>query len=156
MIEFFAENGYTFFWLAVAIATAVVEGMTCGLVSIWFVPGALIALVISLFCDLFWVQLLAFLFISLATLILVKTVFKKFLPNKKAFRSNSDSLIGARGVVQEQIDNLHETGSVKVRSLVWTARSADDSVIIPEGAIVTVQEIQGVKLICAVAPKADT
>jgi membrane protein implicated in regulation of membrane protease activity len=148
MLEFFVENGYTLFWLAVAIATAVVEGMTCGLVSVWFVPGALVALVISFFCDLFWVQLLAFLLISLASLILVKTVFKKYLPNQKAFRSNSDALIGERGIVLETVDNLHETGSVKIRSLVWTARSSDDRTVLPEGSFVIIEDISGVKLIC--------
>lgn len=153
MPEFFAENGYILFWLAVAISTAIVEGMTCGLVSIWFVPGALVALVIAFFCDLFWLQVLAFLLVSLGTLILVRTVFKKYLPNKKAFRSNADSLIGARGTVQEEINNLHETGSVKIRSLVWTARALDDSTVIPAGSIVTVTDIQGVKLICTLDPE---
>ena len=144
------ENGDVFFWLMVAIATAVVEGLTCGLVSIWFVPGALGALILALCTDLIWLQVLVFLLLSLTTLILCKTVFKNVLNKKKTFQANSDALIGAHGVVEEDIDNIHETGSVKIRSLVWTARSVDDNVVIPAGTVITVREIAGVKLICSI------
>ena len=37
-----------YFWAAVALAAAVLEGITIQLVSIWFVAGALAALVSSL------------------------------------------------------------------------------------------------------------
>ena len=149
MPSVFIENGDVFFWLMVAIATAVIEGLTCGLVSIWFGPGALVALILALFTDLIWVQILVFLVLSLITLILFKTVFKNVFRRKNAFQANSDALIGAHGIVEETIDNIRETGSVKVRSLVWTARSDDDSVVIPAGSVVTVHAISGVKLICS-------
>ena len=150
MLAFLSNYGDVFFWLTVAVMAAVVEGMTNGLVSIWFVPGALIALLLSLVTDLIWLEILVFLLVSLATLILTKTVFKQHFQKKKPFRANSDALIGTCGIVEEPIDNLHETGSVKIRSLVWTARSADDGTVIPAGSMVTVQDIVGVKLICSV------
>ena len=74
--------------------------------------------------------------------------------NKAKNRTNADALIGAHAIVQETIDNLHESGSVKVKGLVWTARSTDDDITIPAGSLVTVCEISGVKLICK--PKAET
>ena len=49
--------------------------------------------------------------------------------------------------MQETVNNIAETGSVKIRGLVWTARALKDKEI-PAGTIVTVREIQGVKLIC--------
>ena len=61
---------------------------------------------------------------------------------------NVDALVGAHAIVTEEIDNLHETGSVKVRSLIWTARSTENDVKIPVGSVVTVCEVAGVKLIC--------
>lgn len=145
---FFAENGAAIFWLIVAVAAAVVEGMTCDLVSIWFVPGALAAMLLSLFVDSAWLQITLFLALSVLMLVLMKTVFKKYLPQSKSTKTNADALIGEHAVVQEEINNIYETGSVKVKSLVWTARSVDDSVVIPAGSIVTVTEIRGVKLIC--------
>ena len=146
---FLAENGVAIFWLAVAIAAVVIESMTCDLVALWFVPGALGAMLLSLFVDASWVQITLFLLLSVLMLVLAKTVFKKYLPqNKSKTRTNADALIGTHGVVVEDVDNLRETGSVKVKSLVWTARSSDNAVKIPAGTIVTICEISGVKLIC--------
>jgi membrane protein implicated in regulation of membrane protease activity len=50
-------------------------------------------------------------------------------------------------VVREAIDNLHGTGAVAVDGKVWTARTADDSVVVPAGETVTAVRIEGVKLI---------
>jgi membrane protein implicated in regulation of membrane protease activity len=146
--NFFAEYGVAFFWLFIAIAAAVVESQTCDLVALWFVPGALTAMVVSLFVDWVWLQIIIFLVLSVSTLVLAKTVFKKHLPHNKAEKLNADSYVGEHGVVTEEIDNILETGSVKLRGLVWTARSNDDAVKIPVGSVITVREIAGVKLIC--------
>jgi membrane protein implicated in regulation of membrane protease activity len=146
--NFFAEYGVAFFWLFIAIAAAVVESQTCDLVALWFVPGALTAMVVSLFVDWVWLQIIIFLVLSVSTLVLAKTVFKKHLPQNKAEKLNADSYVGEHGVVTEEIDNILETGSVKLRGLVWTARSSDDAVKIPVGSVITVREIAGVKLIC--------
>ena len=146
--SFFAEYGVALFWLIIAIAAAVVESQTCDLVALWFVPGALTAMVVSLFVDWVWLQIVIFLVLSASTLILAKTVLKKHLPQNKAEKLNADSYVGEHGVVTEEIDNILETGSVKLRGLVWTARSSDDAVRIPVGSVITVCEIAGVKLIC--------
>ena len=148
MLEFFAEYGFALFWIAVVAAAAIVEAETCDLVAIWFVPGALISMIIALFGVDFWIQAVVFIAISAASLILFFTVFKKRIPKKKKHQTNSDALIDAKGIVEEEINNIHEAGSVKVRGLVWTARSASDDIIIPAGTVVRVVEISGVKLIC--------
>lgn len=146
--NFLMENGAALIWIAVAITAAIAESTTCDLVAIWFVPGALSAMLLSLFVDAIWWQIAVFLVISGATLVLAKTVFKKYLPQSKPVKTNADALIGSHGIVEEEINNLRETGSVKSKALVWTARSTDDAVIIPAGSLVTVCEIRGVKLIC--------
>ena len=145
---FFADYGAALLWLSIAIAATVIESMTCDLVSIWFVPGALVAMVLSFFVDWAWLQITLFFGLSAIALILTKTVFKKYLPQSKSEKMNADALIGAHGRVQETVDNLSETGSVKIKGIVWTARSTDDRVRIEEGSLVTIREIAGVKLIC--------
>ena len=57
-------------------------------------------------------------------------------------------VLSDEALVRERIDNLEETGAVAVDGKVWTARSADGGVIAP-GAVVTVERIDGVKLIVA-------
>ena len=47
----------------------------------------------------------------------------------------------------QEIDNLAQTGQVRINDIEWTARSMDDGVKIEKDTIVEIREIQGVKLI---------
>ena len=142
------EGGAAFLWLFVAIAAVVVESMTCDLVAIWFVPGALSAMLLSMFTPSIGWQVAVFLTLSVLVLVLAKTVFKKYMPRAKKNVMNTDALIGTRAVVTEEINNLHGTGSVKVNGVAWTARATDPEATIPTGSIVVVKQIDGVKLVC--------
>ena len=141
-------GGATFLWLFVAIAAAVLESMTCDLVAIWFVPGALSAMLLSIFVPSIGWQIAVFLILSVAVLVLAKTVFKKYMPKVRKNVMNTDALIGARAVVAEEINNLHGTGSVKVNGVVWTARAVDPNATVEAGSVVIIKQIEGVKLIC--------
>ncbi|MBR3738003.1 MAG: NfeD family protein, partial [Eubacterium sp.] len=66
--------------------------------------------------------------------------------NFKAQKTNADRCIGEDAVVCEEINNLEAKGQVKVDGKIWSARSSDGS-IIPTDTIVTVEKIDGVKLI---------
>ena len=145
---FFAEYGFALFWVAVIAVAAIVEAETCDLVAIWFIPGALISMILALCGVDFWIQAVVFITLSAAILTLFFTVFKKRIPKKKAQPTNADALIGAKGIVEDKIDNIRETGSVKLRGLVWSARSSEESVTIEAGSVVVVKAIVGVKLIC--------
>lgn len=156
MGEFFMNYGPALFWVAVATVAVIVESQTCELISIWFVPGAIIAMVLSFFGVEFWIQTVVFVAFSAVTLTLVHTALKKYLPKRKETKTNVDALIGVKGIVEEDVDNIRETGSVKVRGLVWTARSTDDAIVIQKGSVVTVQEIVGVKMICQIDSAKET
>ena len=58
-------------WLIILVVLALAEAATINLVSIWFAAGALTALLISLFCQNFWIQLVVFLLVSTLCLALV-------------------------------------------------------------------------------------
>ena len=66
--------------------------------------------------------------------------------NKETIQTNANSLIGKKASVIQEIDNLAQTGQVRINDIEWTARSADDEKI-GEGTVVTIEEIRGVKLI---------
>ena len=66
--------------------------------------------------------------------------------NSRGQATNADRYLHLRGIVTETIDNAASKGSVKIEGRLWTARSADGS-IIPKGSIVAAREIRGVKLI---------
>lgn len=135
----------TVVWAAAIVVFLVLEGMTAGLVTIWFAVGAVAALLASIFGAPLWLQLVWFFVISIAALFLTRPLAKKYL-NNRTQATNADMYVGKECMVLETIDNVAGTGAVKVAGKVWTARSADDSVI-PEGARVEAARIEGVKLI---------
>ena len=146
MGAFFAEYGLMLFWAAIAILAFAVEAATADIVSIWFIPGAVISMILSLWVEQFWIQLVVFFVFSIGMLLITGKHFKRKNTEQSTF--NADSLIGAIATVQETVDNMRETGSVKIKGLVWTARSAEDGTAIPTGTLVEIKEISGVKLIC--------
>lgn len=134
-------------WLALLILFSVGEAITVGLTSIWFAVGALGALMCALVGGGVWLQVGVFLALSGLTLALVRPLAKKFLaPGYSA--TNADRVIGQEAVVTQTVDNLHGQGQVNIAGQTWTARSQDDTVI-PEGALVRVLRIEGVKVFVA-------
>ena len=138
-------------WLALLILFSVGEAITVGLTSIWFAVGSLGALLCALAGGNVWLQTGVFLALSGLTLALVRPLAKKFLtPSYSA--TNADRVIGQEAVVTQTIDNLHGQGQVNIAGQSWTARSEDDA-IIPEGELVRVLRIEGVKVF--VKPKEE-
>ena len=123
-------SGAVYIWLAAIIVFLLVEAGTVALVSIWFagVP----------------VQLAVFVLSSGLLLALMWPLAKKRI-NGRHVRTNADRLIGREVLVTEQIENLKETGEIKVNGVLWTAVSADGSVI-PEGSLVRIERLEGAKV----------
>ncbi len=134
------------FWLVVLALCAIVELITMGLTSVWFAGGALIAALIAFICPYFWVQIVAFIIVSVVLLVFTKPIAVKYF-NKGRIKTNADSLIGQRAIVVSEIDNLKGIGAVTVSGLDWSARTEEDGLVIPEKAVVVIKRIEGVKLI---------
>lgn len=136
----------SFIWLAVAAVLLVIEAATAGLTTIWFAGGALAAAIASYFGAGIFVQWLLFLCVSLVLLIFTRPMAVRYM-NKGTTKTNANSLIGRKAVVIQEIDNLAQTGQVRISDIEWMARTALDGEKIPEKEIVVIKEIQGVKLI---------
>lgn len=139
-----------FVWIVLAIAFAVLEAVTTQLVSIWFTIGAIGALAAYFLNASYTVQIVVFVAISVVAMVLTRPLVKKF-SKPKIQPTNADMLLNREAVVTEEINNTHSKGAVKIQGIVWTARSENDSEI-PEGEIVIVKAIEGVKLIVARKP----
>ena len=134
----------TIVWTAAIILFGIVEAVTAGLVCIWFVAGALVALVSAFVGASLPVQMILFLAVSAAALALTRPVLKK-LTNPAATPTNADRVLGEVARVTETIDNANSTGAVYVDGKTWSARSADGTVI-PAGSRACIQSMEGVKL----------
>ena len=133
-------------WLAFIVLAVIAEAASAALISVWFIPGAIVALILSLFGVPLWVQIVVFAVISILLLVFTRKLVKKFLAGKGQ-PTNADAVIGQKAVVTERVSNIEETGAVKVMGKEWTARS-EGGEIFDVGDVVTVKEISGVKLIC--------
>ena len=137
-----------FVWLAVVVGGVFCEAMTVSLVAIWFVPAALISLLLSLFGVAEWIQVLVFFLLAFAMIVVFRHIFKKRIRDKQtSVKTNTDRLLGKRAVVTEEIDNLHALGAVKIDGQEWSARSEGD-INVPVGTTVEILAVAGVKLIC--------
>lgn len=139
-------SGTIAFWVVALVVFLIVEAVTAGLVSIWFVFGSLVALICAALGAAVWLQIFWFVIVSVATLVLTRPLVKRYV-DSRSVATNADRSIGRAAVVTERIDNLAATGAVKLNGVVWTARSTDDAVAIETGERVTVRAIEGVKLI---------
>lgn len=135
-----------YFWLIVMIIFIIFELVTLGLTTIWFALGALVALAVAAVGGPLWLQILVFVLVSLLTLFGIRNLAVTFF-NQNREKTNADGLIGRKGIVTEEISNIHATGQVTVAGQEWTARSVADGVIYEAGAMVVIREIRGVKLI---------
>lgn len=133
-------------WLIVIVGCIVVEILTLGLTSIWFAGGALVAFVAALLSAPIWLQIV--LFMGAAALMLVFTrPWARTYINQSTVKTNYESMEGRIGEVTEPIDNLKGTGCVRIAGQDWTARTAEGIGNIPAGSKVTVERIEGVKVI---------
>ena len=136
------------FWLSVTILLCIIEGMTFGLVCVWFAGGAVAALIMSAIGFNPFVQYVVFIVVSVLLLIFTRPILSKFLASRKT-STNSDRLIGKTGVVVMDIDPISATGQVKVEGQIWSAKT-EDSTKIAEGTEVDITDISGVKLIVSI------
>ena len=132
-------------WAVAFVLLLIVEGATAQLVTIWFAAGALVALIAAALKAPLWLQIALFVVVSAITLVATRPIVRK-ITNRKAENLNAERIVGRQAIVTERIDNLEGTGAVKVDGLIWTARSADDSVL-EQGSRVTIEKIEGVKAI---------
>lgn len=137
---------YAVIWLVLLIVLLLVESATLGLTTIWFAGGALAAFLAALLHVPLPIQIGLFLVVSLVLLIFTRPAAMRFM-NQETEKTNVDSLLGQQALVTETIENLKGTGKVKLRGVDWTARTSEDSQTIPRGEVVSVQAVQGVKLI---------
>ncbi len=134
-------------WVSVLILAIIIELLTDQLISIWFVPGAIVATIMD-FCSAkpVW-QILVFAIVSVAGIIIGQKCLNKYLTPKRE-KTNIDAIIGEKCVVTERIDNFAGCGLAKIKGQVWSARGVNENDVFEVGEVLNVVAIEGVKLIC--------
>lgn len=132
-----------YIWLFLFLIFLAFEIMTTGIFFfLCFSTGALFAMLFSLLGASFQTELIIFCVVSLASLLLIKPLFKMYI-SKKKISTNVDSLLGAPAIVIEDIKS-NRKGKVKVASEIWLAVCKEN---VQVGEEVVVEAIDGTKLV---------
>ena len=142
------ETYIAFLWLGLLVASVFAEVMTSALVAIWFMPGALVSMILAMLKVPVWIQGAVFFVLSVLLLVFGRRLFKSFFPKSKDTPTNVDALIGKEAVIIEAVNNLEARGAAKLNGQVWSARAEQEDQELLPGDVVIVKAIHGVKLIC--------
>lgn len=133
------------FWLAAAVIFVIIEGLTMGLVTIWFAAGSAAALAAALLGAGTPVQVVVFFAVAIVCLLFTRKIFVKKL-HTGTEKTNVDALIGREAVVKTAVRPF-SPGIVKIGGQEWTAVASDSEATLEEGTEVEVVGIEGVKAI---------
>lgn len=132
-------------WILVIVLALAIEAFTLNLSAIWFAVGGIGSLIATTLQCSIPVQWIVFLVVSGVSLVLARPMAVKMIGTKRT-ATNADRILGEQAMVTQTISNPAAQGEIKIMGQRWTARSADGREI-PEGTMVRVLEIVGVKAI---------
>jgi membrane protein implicated in regulation of membrane protease activity len=132
-------------WIGLAAVFAVAEIFTAGFFLLWFAVGAAVAGVLAMLGVGGAWQWAAFVVIS-GVLLAGSRRFAERFTAKQPPGIGADRLIGKRGLVIEEIDDLKNTGRARIDKEEWRAESATDEVI-PVGTRIEVVRLEGTHLV---------
>ncbi|MCD8119160.1 MAG: NfeD family protein [Lachnospiraceae bacterium] len=135
-----------FIWMGLVLLFLVIEIGTLGLVTIWFMCGGLAAFFIALAGGPMWLQIAAFVLISVLLLAFLRPFAYRYI-NSRTVKTNVEALSGRRAKVIERVDNLAGTGKAMLDGMEWSARAETEEDIFEPGQFGAVARVEGVKLI---------
>jgi membrane protein implicated in regulation of membrane protease activity len=140
-------------WMAIAAFFVIAEIFTMGFALLWFGVGAAVAGILAfLGLGVGW-QLTSFIVVS-GVLFAVSRSFAERFTKKQPPGVGADRFIHKNGVVTEEIDNLKNTGRVRIGKEEWRADSETGEVI-PEGETVEITRVDGTHLVVSPLKKGE-
>ncbi|NGO74722.1 NfeD family protein [Streptomyces sp. YC504] len=130
-----------FVWLLAAGVLGVAEFFTLTLVFGLLAGAALVAAVVSGVGIGLIGQLLALGGAAAAGLLVVRPIALRQIEQAPLTRDGTDALVGRRAEVLKEVTATR--GLIKISGEEWSARTLDESQVIPVGAFVDVMEIDG-------------
>lgn len=138
----------TLFWGIFSIFLIIIEVLTINLVSIWFIPGSILATILSYLKLPLWLQISVFIITSLIMIPIFKNTYKKY--KEQHLNENLNTMIGKKALVVKGLSDV--PGKVIINDVYWSATSIDGSTI-TEDSIVLVEKIEGNTLIVSLIKK---
>lgn len=132
-------------WLVVAAVLGAAEFFTLTLALGLLAAAALVAAVVAGLGGGLLAQVLAFAVSGGVGLLVIRPIARRQLRTPPLSREGADALIGRTAVVLQEV--TASQGLVKLAGDEWSARSFDESQVIPIGTTVEVMEIDGARAV---------
>ncbi|UCE06869.1 MAG: NfeD family protein [bacterium] len=140
-------------WMALAVIFIIGEIFTAGFFILWFGVGAAVAGILAMIGFGAGWQWGTFIIVS-GVLFAISRKFAERFTKKQPPGIGADRFIGKEGMVLEQIDNIKNTGRVRLGKEEWRADSSTGEVI-PVGERVKVTKLDGTHLVVKTLNKGD-
>lgn len=136
---------WVWIWLAITALALIIEFVTMELVSIWFVAGGLIALILTACGVSYVVNVIVFIVISFVMLFSFRKLALKVLNKNNNEKTNVDEFIGKTFKLLTEITES-TPGTIKIHGVIWNVVTEDDSSIEKDN-YVTIVRVKGNKFI---------
>ena len=131
-------------WLAVGVLFLIVELLTTALVSIWFVPSAIITCLLSFVVDSLLIQIAIFVVLSAVFMVVCRKIYNKHIKKPVDDVDQNENLLGKTAIVSEDTNGI--SGRILVGDVYWKAISENGD-IIPKGETVKIKGVNGTTLV---------
>jgi|SRR5690606_14271789 membrane protein implicated in regulation of membrane protease activity len=132
----------TLWWIAIAVACALIEVISLDLVLLMLAGGALAGAGMAALGTPVWAQILVALVVAVALLAALRPwLIRNWRKSKNFVETNAAALVGRTALAVSAVGPV--TGRVKLAGEVWSARTEVPDLEISEGANVRVVRIDG-------------
>lgn len=142
-MEYLLNNPWIW-WLGVAVFFLVVELLTTTLVSIWFVPAAIIVCLLTFVIESLVWQVAIFVVLSAVFMVVARKIYKKHIKKPVDDVDQNEKLLGKVAIVTE--DTTPISGRILVGDVYWRAVSENGD-IISKGETVVIKRVEGTTLV---------
>ncbi len=131
-------------WIGVGVIFLIIEMLTTALVSIWFVPAAIITCLVSLFVDSIIWQVAIFVILSAVFMVVCRKIYNKHIKKPVDEVDQNEKLLGKTATVTEDTNAV--TGRILVGDVYWRAVSENGETL-PKGETVVIKGVNGTTLV---------
>lgn len=142
-MEYLIENMWVL-WTVIGVLALIIEMATASLVSIWFVPSAILTCLLSLAVDSIPVQITVFVVLSAIFMLISRKIYKKYIKKDNDEISAESKLIGKAVKTTEETDS--NNGKVLVGDIYWKAISENGEKIGKDETVI-IKGVNGTTLI---------
>ncbi len=144
-MEYLLSNPWII-WIAIGVFFLVVELSTAALVSIWFVPAAIITCLLSFVIKSAIWQIAIFVFLSAIFMVISRKIYKKYIEKPIDDVDQNEKLLGKIVTITDTTDGIN--GRVRMGDVYWKAIT-ENGEILSENEKAVIKSVQGTTLVVA-------